>query len=42
MTVNYIENHFADILKFENVIENRLCSGRISKTELINENMRNF
>ncbi|MDE5667716.1 MAG: adenylate kinase [Clostridia bacterium] len=42
MTANYIENHFADILKFENVIENRLCSGGISKLELTDDNMRNF
>jgi 2-phosphoglycerate kinase len=37
----YIENHFADIIKYENVIENRLCSD-LSKEELIAENEEHF
>ena len=37
----YIENHFDDILKYENVIEQRLCSD-ISKEELIAENEYNL
>ena len=37
----YIENHFDDILKYENVIEQRLCSD-LSKEELIAENEYNL
>ena len=37
----YIENHFDDILKYENVIEHRLCSD-LSKEELIAENEHNL
>ncbi|MDE7181794.1 MAG: adenylate kinase, partial [Clostridia bacterium] len=41
MTENYIENDFTDILKFENVIEQRLCDD-ITKAELIDDNTRNL
>ncbi|MDE7083479.1 MAG: adenylate kinase [Clostridia bacterium] len=41
MTESYIDNNFADILKFENTIERRLISG-VSKAELIAENKRNL
>ena len=37
----YIENHFADIVKYENIIEHRLCSD-LSKEELIAENAYNL
>ena len=37
----YIENHFADIVQYENVIEQRLCSD-LSKEELIAENEYNL
>ena len=37
----YIENHFADIVQYENVIEHRLCSD-LSKEELITENEYNL
>ncbi len=42
MTENYIENNFADIVKFENVIERRLVSKDITKEELIAENKNNL
>ncbi len=41
MTENYIENHFSQIAKFENVIERRLC-GDLSKSELIEDNKWNL
>ena len=41
MTGQYIENHFADIVNYANVIENRLCD-EVSKEELIAENARNL
>ncbi|MDE6104128.1 MAG: adenylate kinase [Clostridia bacterium] len=41
MTENYIENNFANILKFGSVIEQRLCDD-ITKAELIDDNMRNL
>lgn len=41
MTAAYIENHFSDILKFGNVIENRI-SADVNKTELIADNERNL
>jgi len=37
----YIENHFDDIVKYENVIEKRLCSD-LSKEALIAENAYNL
>ena len=42
MTENYIENNFADIVKFENVIERRLVSKDITKEQLIAENKNNL
>ena len=41
MSENYIENNFSDIVKYENIIEKRLCSD-ISKVGLIAENNRNL
>lgn len=41
MSREYIENHFADIQKFANVIENRLDDSDLSKDELIAENAYN-
>ena len=41
MSRQYIENHFADIVQYENVIEHRLCSD-LSKEELIAENENNL
>lgn len=42
MTESYIENNFADIIKFENVVEHRLFDGDISKERLSEENRRNL
>ena len=39
---NYIEKHFSDILKYENVVEKRLVSHDLSKEELIKENEFNL
>lgn len=41
MTADYIENKFCDIVKYENVIENRI-SNDIDKTEMILENEKNL
>ena len=41
MSENYIENHFPDIVKYENVIEKRLKSD-LTKKELIDQNGRNL
>ena len=41
MSESYIENHFQDIMKYGNIIEQRL-SDDISKSELIYENKRNL
>lgn len=41
MSGNYIEKHFSDIVKYENVIEQRLCDN-IPKTQLIEENKLNL
>ena len=41
MSEKYIENNFSDIVKYENVIEKRLCTD-ISKSKLIAENRRNL
>lgn len=42
MTESYIENHFTDILKYENVIEQRLFGNDLSITKLTEENKRNL
>ena len=42
MTESYIENKFAEIIKFESVVEQRLFSGDISKERLSEENSRNL
>lgn len=39
MSEKYIRNHFDDIMKYANVIENRLCDDCV-KEELINDNNR--
>ncbi len=41
MTAGYIENNFAEILKFENVIEKRIKTD-INKKDLISDNKRNL
>lgn len=41
MSANYIENHFADIQKYANIIENRLDDA-LCKEELIAENQHNL
>lgn len=41
MTERYLENNFADVLKYENVIEKRMAS-EVNKTELIAENRQNL
>lgn len=41
MTADYIENKFCDILKFENIIENRITAD-INKAELISDNVQNL
>lgn len=38
MSKNYLENHFDDILKYENVTEYRKFKGDFDKQELISEN----
>ena len=42
MSRKYIENHFADILKFENVIEQRLYDCDLTAEDLIEENEANL
>ncbi len=42
MSKDYIENHFSDILKFSNGIENRLDDSDICKNQLILENEENL
>lgn len=42
MSEEYINNHFDDIEKYENVIENRLGDFDLSKEELIIENKANL
>ena len=42
MTRNYIENHFADICKYANVIERRLDDSDLNREALIEENERNL
>ncbi len=41
MSENYIENHFSDIIGYENAVEQRLDC-KITKDELIAENKRNL
>lgn len=41
MTAEYIENNFADIVQFQNVVEKRI-STYVDKEQLISENRRNF
>lgn len=38
MSKNYVENHFDDIVKYENVAENRKFKGDFDKEGLINDN----
>ena len=38
MSKNYVENHFDDIVKYENVVENRKFKGDFDKEGLINDN----
>lgn len=42
MSTEYIENNFAKICEYENVIEKRLQSGGIDKKELIKDNLNNL
>ena len=42
MTADYIENNFADIRKYENVIEKRKCGGNFDKQNLIQDNENNL
>ena len=39
MSKEYISNHFEDIKKYANVIENRICDDEITKESLIKENL---
>ncbi len=41
MTAEYIENNFADIVKFQNVIEKRISTD-VDKEQLISENSQNL
>lgn len=42
MSKDYIENHFADIQKYANIIETRLDDSSLNKEELIAENAWNL
>lgn len=42
MSRQYIENHFADILRYENVIEKRLPGADLYREDLILENEQNL
>ena len=42
MTRQYIENHFSDILAYENVIEHRFADTDLTKEDLIAENEQNL
>ena len=42
MTADYIENNFADIRKYENVIEKRKYGGNFDKQNLIQDNENNL
>ncbi len=41
MSAEYIENNFSDIIRFENIIENRITTD-INKRDLISENNKNL
>lgn len=41
MSAEYIENNFSDIIRFENIIENRIATD-INKRDLISENNKNL
>ena len=41
MSAEYIENNFSDIIRFENIIENRITID-INKRDLISENNKNL
>lgn len=41
MTENYIKNHFEDIIKYANVIENRICDD-YDLEEFLKDNKENF
>lgn len=42
MTKRYIETHFSNIEKYENVVERRMFEGNLSKERLIAENCKNL
>lgn len=42
MTPNYIQNHFSDIKKYANVIENRLDDSWFTKETALKENIKNL
>ena len=42
MSARYIEDHFTDIRRFANVIEDRLDDSGLDAADLIRENMRNL
>ncbi len=42
MTQNYIQNHFADIKNYANVIENRLDDSWFTKETALEENIKNL
>lgn len=42
LSENYIENHFADIVKYGSVIEKRLDDSGLNREELIRENLENL
>ena len=42
MSENYIKNHFENIIKYENIIEKRLCSADFTLENLLQENAENL
>ena len=42
MTARYIENHFDDIMQWENIIEKRVPSNGVDKAVLLRENAENL
>ena len=40
MTARYIENHFDDIMQWENIIEKRVPSNGVDKAVLLRENLQ--
>lgn len=42
MSAEYIENKFADVLKFGNIIENRIATDIPNKADLIADNTKNL